>query len=471
MTRLGNLALGLLLLQAAASANGEAAPEVIQRDVIVLGGGSSGTYAAVRLQQLGKSVALVEKAGRLGGHTNTYVDARTGKTFDYGTQNFVNTTEVYNYFRSLGVPLAPFAPKRRSVAVDMARERPGPPWPVVGANDTAAALARYKVQLAKYPDDFFRGYHLPDPVPEDLLLPWGGFIQKYDLGALAYDGWLRFQGMGNVLAQPTLYIMKLFNPMQVKAREDNSKVYQADDDLQSLWNAAQAFLGDSAVTSAEVGRVDRQGDGVTVSLTTPSGPKTVRASKILITIPPTLDNLEPFLDLSDEESRIFGQLNNSYYYNAVISRSGFPARTSVYSYDLESQYGIPAMPGVYSFNTETVSDLWSTQYTSPHYQSEETVKATILAQVHQARRALGQPGEAQGNDGGPEIVAFNNHSPFGLTVSTDAIRSGFYKCYTALQGQRNTFWTGHSWSSGSSSTIWDFTEYEVLPAITASLGG
>ncbi|KAK1979850.1 flavin-containing superfamily amine oxidase [Colletotrichum cereale] len=469
MTRLGKLVLGSLLLQAV-SANDEAVPEIFKRDVVVIGGGSSGTYAAVRLQQLGTTVALVEKDRRLGGHTNTYVDAETGKSFDYGTQNFVNTTEVYNYFRSLGVPLAPFQPKRQSVAVDMARERPGPAWPVVSANDTAAALERYKAQLAKYPDDFFRGYHLPDPVPEDLLLSWGDFIQKYDLGALGYDGWLRFQGMGNVLAQPTLYVMKLFNPMQVRAREENSKVYQANDNLQSLWDAAQAFLGDSAVTSAEISRIDRQDDGVTVSLTTPSGPKTIHASKLLITIPPTLHNLKPFLDLSDEEIHIFDQLNSSYYYNAVISRSGFPARTSVYSYDTESQYGIPAMPGVYYFTTETVSELWSTQYSSPGYQSEEVVKSTILAQVHSARRALGQLDDDQGNDGGPEIVAFNNHSPFGLTVSTDAIRSGFYKSYTGLQSQRHTFWTGHSWSSGSSSTIWDFTEYEVLPAITASLG-
>ncbi|KAK2040597.1 flavin-containing superfamily amine oxidase [Colletotrichum somersetense] len=468
MARLGKLVLGLFLLQAA-SANDEATPEILKRDVCIIGGGSSGSYAAVRLQQLGKSVALIEKAGRLGGHTNTYVDAATGKTFDYGTQNFVNTTEVFNYFHSLGVPLAPFAPQRKAVAVDMARERPGPAWPIVSANDTAAALARYKVQLAKYPDDLFRGYHLPDPVPEDLLLPWGDFLQKYDLGALAYDGWMRFQGMGNVLAQPTLYIMKLFNPMQVRAREEGTKVYEANDDLQTLWNAAQAFLGDSAVTSAEITRIDRQDDSVTVSLTTPSGPKTCHASKLLITIPPTLDNLKPFLDLSEEETQVFGQLNNSYYYNAVISRSGFPAGTSVYSYDSESQYNIPAMPGVYYFTTETVADLWSTQYTSPYYQSLETVKAKILEQVHQARRALGLPDDGQGNGGEPEIMASNNHSPFGLTVSTDAIRSGFYKRYTALQSQRNTFWTGHSWSSGSSSTIWDFTEYEVLPAIMDSL--
>jgi len=44
--------------------------ETIHRDVCILGGGSSGTYAAIRLSQdLGKSVVVIEKAGRLGGHT------------------------------------------------------------------------------------------------------------------------------------------------------------------------------------------------------------------------------------------------------------------------------------------------------------------------------------------------------------------------------------------------------------------
>lgn len=38
-----------------------------KKEVCVIGGGASGTYAAVRLQQMGVSVALVEKEGKLGG--------------------------------------------------------------------------------------------------------------------------------------------------------------------------------------------------------------------------------------------------------------------------------------------------------------------------------------------------------------------------------------------------------------------
>ena len=39
----------------------------LQRDVCVIGGGSSGTYAAIRLQQMGMDVALIEEKDRLGG--------------------------------------------------------------------------------------------------------------------------------------------------------------------------------------------------------------------------------------------------------------------------------------------------------------------------------------------------------------------------------------------------------------------
>jgi heterodisulfide reductase subunit A-like polyferredoxin len=41
--------------------------EWIEKDVCIIGGGASGTYAAVRLQQMGVDVALIEKEAKLGG--------------------------------------------------------------------------------------------------------------------------------------------------------------------------------------------------------------------------------------------------------------------------------------------------------------------------------------------------------------------------------------------------------------------
>ncbi|CZT50981.1 related to amine oxidase, flavin-containing superfamily [Rhynchosporium secalis] len=439
----------------------------IEYDVVVVGGGSSGTYAAVRLQQSGKSVALIEKECRLGGHTNTYEDSATGKTFEYGTQVLVNTTTVRDFFASLSIPLAPFKPGGQPKAIDFKNSVAGPAWPVVDANASAAALDKYQALLEQYHDDFFRGYHLPDPVPEDLLLPWGDFLRKYNLGALAYDGFLQFQGMGNILAQPTLYVMKLFNPMQVSARKNKSKVSEANHNMQALWDAAEHKLGNGSSTvvkCANIKSIKREPSCVTLTAQTPSGIQTIHAKKVLMTIPPTIALLDQFLDLTTEETELFSRFNSSYYWNAVLSDTGFPEGVSLYNYDSTAPFGIPGLPGAYYFSTE-VNNLYSVQYSSPTKASDDEFISDLLASVQNIRTALNLPPPSRST----AIKASNNHSPFALTVSIDEIRDGFYKRLVSLQSLTNTFWTGANWASGSSSTIWDFTEVEVIPAILKSL--
>jgi hypothetical protein len=440
----------------------------IEYDVLVVGGGSSGTHAAIRLQQLGKSVALVEKECRIGGHTNTYKDNATGTTFDYGVQVLVNTTTVRNLFDSLNIPLAPYAPGGKPIPVDFRNSVAGPSWPVVDANASAAALVKYEAILAQYQDNFFRGYNLPDPVPEDLLLPWGEFLKKHDLGALAYDGFLQFQGMGNILAQPTLYAMKLFNPMQVAARKNKTKVAEANHNMQALWDAAEQKLTSdtsAVVKCATIESVVRTPSCVTLTAHTPSGPQTLRAKKLLITVPPKLALLDQFLDLTTEETDVFSRFNNSYYWNAVVSNTGFPTGASLYNYDAAAPFGVPSLPGAYYFNPQ-VSDLYSVQYSSPAEMSDEEFKSDVLASVERIRSAL----SLAAPNSSTAVVASNNHSPFGLTVSVDEIKAGFYKKFVDLQSKTNTFWTGANWASGSSSTIWDFSEVEILPKILESLG-
>lgn len=45
--------------------------DIITRDVCIIGGGSTGTYSAIRLRDMGKSVVVVEKKDVLGGHTSS----------------------------------------------------------------------------------------------------------------------------------------------------------------------------------------------------------------------------------------------------------------------------------------------------------------------------------------------------------------------------------------------------------------
>lgn len=51
----------------------------------------------------------------------------------------------------------------------------------------------------------------------------------------------------------------------------------------------------------------------------------------------------------------------------------------------------------------------------------------------------------------------------------EAIRDGFYVILLALQGKRNTFYTGATWETQDSGMIWNFTEQYVLPKLLESL--
>jgi heterodisulfide reductase subunit A-like polyferredoxin len=53
-----------------------AAEDILVRDVVVIGGGASGTYGAIALKDMGRSVVVVEKESRFGGHVNTVSKTR-----------------------------------------------------------------------------------------------------------------------------------------------------------------------------------------------------------------------------------------------------------------------------------------------------------------------------------------------------------------------------------------------------------
>jgi monoamine oxidase len=123
--------------------------EVISRYVCIVGGGSSGTYAAIRLRDLGKNVVVVEHKDRLGGHTQTYTDPQTGRTVDFGVQAFHNLEIVKNYFKRFSIPLVTTnfsSPGVTSKYVDFSTGKE-----VAGyvPSDPRAALAGYVAQLAK----------------------------------------------------------------------------------------------------------------------------------------------------------------------------------------------------------------------------------------------------------------------------------------------------------------------------------
>lgn len=75
----------LLSLPSILQAQPSCALETIRKDVLVIGGGSAGTYGAVRLHDANRSVVVVEPSGKLGGHADTFI-SDTGGVVNVGVQ-------------------------------------------------------------------------------------------------------------------------------------------------------------------------------------------------------------------------------------------------------------------------------------------------------------------------------------------------------------------------------------------------
>ena len=444
--------------------------ETIHRDVCVIGGGASGTYSAIRLRQMGKSVALLEKDHVLGGHVDTYFDPTSGKPIDYGVKVYNNFSVVRDFFYSLDVPLKKFTSyisNQQTLYADLANAITVPTAENNAPNVTDGLL-RYQAQLQKYPF-LGNGFHLPSSIPEDLLMPWGDFIEKYNLSAIVRPVFSLVGGPGNILSQPTLYVAKNFGEIQVQSALKGLALTEANDDNQALYDKALARLGNgtNAFIRSNVTHVRRTNNGTEVTVSTTQGLKVIQASKLLIAIPPKLSVLKPFLDLSPEEYDLFSQFNNSYIWASVVANSGIPDDAGLANVDPEAALGIPPLPAIFLAEPSGVSGNHIVLYGSPFSIPEEKVKANILTSLNRWKIAMGH---GSNNGTKPEIMAFKCHSPYLLTVSNKAIMDGFYDKLNALQGQRNTFWTGAAWQIQDSTALWNFTELQILPKITASLG-
>ncbi|KAJ7219024.1 hypothetical protein B0H12DRAFT_325879 [Mycena haematopus] len=465
-----------------ASSTGASPPPTMTTDVVVIGGGSAGTYTAIRLQQQGKSVFVIEKEDVLGGHTNTFHVPGTKTTFDYGVISFANISVVNEYFAHMGIALAPLVYHAGST-IEYAKLNGGDATATTtvpsnvswgNATNVALALEGYLALSTKYAPFLTNGYtNLPDPIPEELLMPWGDLARKYDIEAFDYTLFSFIQGSGNMLAQPALYVLKYFVlfDVQILAGIQPSFLTTAAQDNHALYDAALTRLqaggnGSAVAVSSNVTRIVRSSSSVSVSVTTPEGAKTVNAKELVIAIPPTLSNLESLgLDLTANERALSAQFNNSYYWDMVIAGTGIPDNISVSAVDFAAPDAIPALPGLYAVSSANVDGLAEAYFGSPHYVSDAQVKAETVA-------ALGRLAHANGwsnATSAPEFLGFHNHAPFLLTVDVDAVRSGFYRRLNALQGVKNTWWTGAAWQTQDSSLIWNFTETVVLPKLLESL--
>ncbi|KAF4308155.1 Pyridine nucleotide-disulfide oxidoreductase [Botryosphaeria dothidea] len=472
----------------AGSGSGEGAGiEIITRDVVIVGGGSTGTYAAIKLRDLNHTVVVVEKEDHLGGHVNTYTDAETGQTLDYTVVVFHDIPVVRNYFARFNVPLAPIKNQQTVLPIDFTTGMPN----VAGAsspNATAAALQAYAAQLAKYPYLTSGFFDLPEQIPEDLLISFGDFVAKYHLDAMVGLAFQYCQGFGDLLSLPSIYVLKYLDLATLHGIQSGFLTSARHDNIE-LYEKAQAELGQDVLTSSHVVGVNRatpEGDGYnTLLVSSPSGVKIIRARQILVTAPPRVqDNLAPF-SLDAHERSILSQFTSHSYWAGLIRNAGVPPGTAIWNSNPDQPYNLAELPGPYTLIGQQIPDLSVFYYGAPagEQPSDDEVKADVLRKVRNLQYTsfggmlapLGGPNNTNTTTnatslGQPEIVDFSNHCPFEFTVSSEEIEAGFYSELSTLQGYRGLWWTGASFHVHDSSKLWDFTDRVVRQMVGALSG-
>ncbi|KAL1794921.1 hypothetical protein ACET3X_006737 [Alternaria dauci] len=173
---------------AAAEESSISEPIELIRDVAIIGGGVSGTYAAVRLREdLNTSIVLIEPRPNLGGHTSTYHIPNTNTSIDFGVQSYLPYGPASDFFARFGIATAiPTNRRLTALNVDVETGEILEDYSAPSANATNEAFQRWLSITSKYEEILEPGYwDFPSPadIPADLLTPFGEFAKLNKLEA------------------------------------------------------------------------------------------------------------------------------------------------------------------------------------------------------------------------------------------------------------------------------------------------
>lgn len=436
-----------------------AAKDVIKRDFVVVGGGASGTYAAIGLKDKGKSVVLIERKGRMGGHTETYT-APDGTKVDIGVQAYDNNSVTLDFFARFNIPVSEFtfAPA---------------PAPLYADFGTGSQLKNfsggtvhddYVAQLNKYPylND---GLELPYPVPHDLLLPWDDYIQKYNLQDSAWASTAaRPAPPGDLLKLPAVYVFNSYNQYQLAEGQARSNaIATVRQDNSELYEKAQAELDANVLLSSTVTagqRASTRAGGIRLVVTTPAGKKLIIAKQAILGIPPVLDNMKTF-GLDSHEQGILSKLQGWSFYVGLISNTGLTQDHWYTNAAANTTYHIPSLPDYFWFKPTKIKGQFLYWYSASQPTSQRAIEAGAAATVSRLHAIAGTQRTSK-----PSFPAFADHTPFHPYVSTQDIANGFYRDMYSLQGYRNTWYIGALFVVGAVQ-IWNNT-MNLLPEIIAA---
>jgi hypothetical protein len=266
--------------------------------------------------------------------------------------------------------------------------------------------------------------------------------------------------------QPTLYVTKNFGTPVVEGFLENTFFDPVPFNNSVLYERAGKLLGSDVTLSSSIvtgERSTKRGFLLSLKNDKTGAQTTVVAKRLLVTAPPSLNNLA-FLSLDDQEKAVFETWSFGSVYTAVLKTNLIPDNTSLAFTGLLTSSSSIA-PGQFSFsaNWNGVSGYYWLILFSESTWTAEQATAAILAEMENLYDA-GTFSPTSGTEPRSSIAQISDHSSARWGQSVAQLKAGFIQDLYALQGHKNTWYTGGLWCPDYSSNVWAFTD-TVLPKL------
>ncbi|KAH7112969.1 hypothetical protein B0J13DRAFT_657438 [Dactylonectria estremocensis] len=446
---------------------------IISKDVVVVGGGAAGAYAAVRLREdYGQSIVLIEKEGLLGGAVNTWTDPKTGTPYELGVEAFLDYGKAREFFARFNVSVNPST--QESVITRHADFTTGH-WVNYTAPTAAeqfAAFEKYVKLAEQYEDMMLPGlwnFPVPGSIPEDLLLNFGDFAKKHGIEAAVPRIWeIAAVSLGDLKTQPTFYVLQSFPaPLARVFIGKGQTLYVASHRNQDIYDKVSQLLGDDVLYSSVVVRGHRTSKAVKVVAKHKDGHLTeIRAKRLLIAIPPTVANLSPF-SLDKHEFRVLSKTLFTQAYAGGVASSNLPLNTSVINTAASGDW--------LDYPNFSLQQWYKSMDSAASYHKvmmfgDESLDSkgakTVVEQSYKRLVEAGSLPEASGK--GLEWLEFAEHGSVNVRSSLEDLKAGFIQELYSLQGHLSTWYTGAAWSAQLHTPTWAFSD-TVVPRLVESL--
>ncbi|KAI4597296.1 hypothetical protein KJ359_004401 [Pestalotiopsis sp. 9143b] len=420
------------------------------------------------------NVRLITDSSVKGGHVETYIDPVSGNPYDYGVNSYTEYGGAEELFARFNISLqTPVRPTLTTTYADFLTGEVLDDYEAPPSANVTAGLQKYLEICEQYEDLILPSYvNFPETdVPEDLLLPFGEFITKYELDAIVPRV---FQttglGLGNIIDELTLYVMQAFGAPIVRTflGQKNSWVPTTKRN-QDLYDNIAALLGDDVLFCSTVIESKRTNNSVEVLVQNTEGKKTlIKAKRLLISFSPTAENLKPF-DLDQAETDAFSTWDIGAVFAGIANHPSLPVNYSIVNYPSsvvpDNWLELPDTPFVTRFEYLGDSNF---RILATGTQDYDSAQAQALAQT--AFDKLAAAGTVAGTQGQfLSFPAFAAHIGIHPRVPSDKLQSGFYKELYALQGRRSTFYTGGAWAADFTTILWEYNNQYLLPRLIESL--